>query len=463
MRVVPGPDAGFLSAEQPEWPFHVSALLILDPGESERFSLASLRQQLLNRIHRVPQFRWVVGDDVLPLLTKPVWVDDPHFDIDRHLHRVAVASPGDERELSRLVGDLVSTRLPRTKPLWEMWIIEGLANGRVALLSKVHHSIVDGESGVELVTLLFDLEPEPEPGPPAPDWVPEPAPSATAQLTNAAAGLLSWPFKAVDLGWSVVRQAATYASHGGDEVGPVVPFSGPRTPFNGELTQDRGFASASLDLERCQAVKQSAGVKLNDVILTVVSGALRTYLADVDVLPESPLVAQMPVSLRRGDGGDHVGTRVANIFVPIATDEDVPAARLASIHRTTTQAKQVRRELDEHSGAGITDMLPPGLMALASRQWIIGHFDSVMAPFFNVVVSNVVGSPTEIYVVGARVEAFYPMGPLVLGSGLNFTVVSNAGSLDFGLLTCPDLVPDAWDVANRLQPALDELATAFDL
>jgi len=204
-------------------------------------------------------------------------------------------------------------------------------------------------------------------------------------------------------------------------------------------------------------------VKLNDVILTVVSGALRTYLADVDVLPESPLVAQMPVSLRRGDGGDHVGTRVANIFVPIATDEDVPAARLASIHRTTTQAKQVRRELDEHSGAGITDMLPPGLMALASRQWIIGHFDSVMAPFFNVVVSNVVGSPTEIYVVGARVEAFYPMGPLVLGSGLNFTVVSNAGSLDFGLLTCPDLVPDAWDVANRLQPALDELATAFDL
>ncbi len=463
MRVVPGPDAGFLAAEQAEWPFHVSALLVLEASESERFSLDALRTQLLNRLHEVPQFRWMLRDDVLPFLTKPVWVDDPHFDIDRHLHRVAVPSPGDERELALLVGELVATRLARTKPLWEMWVIEGLEDGRAAILAKLHHSIVDGETGVELVTLLFDLEANPEPGPPPPEWVPEPAPSATAQLTNAATGLISWPMKAARLGWSSIRQGATYAAHSGDEDGAAIPFSAPRTPFNGELTRDRGFASAALDLERCQAVKRAAGVKLNDVILAIVSGALRTYLDDLGDLPDSSLVCQMPVSMRRDADSDHVGTRVRNVFVPIATDEDDPAERIAAIHRTTTHAKEVRKEINGYSSTGITDMLPPGLMALASRQWIDGHLDSVMTPMFNVIVSNVAGSPVDIYVAGARVESFFPMGPLVLGSGLNFTVVSNASELDVGLLTCPDLVPDAWDVVNRLQPALDELAAAFDL
>lgn len=463
MRVVAGPDAGFLSAEQPEWPFHVSALFLLDAAASERFSLDALRTQLQRRVHRVPQFRWVLRDDVLPLLTRPVWIDDPHFDVDRHLHHVAVAPPGDDGELARLVGDLVSTRLPRNKPLWEMWLIEGLAGGRAALLAKIHHAIVDGESGVELVELLFDFEADPEPGPPPPEWVPEPAPSTTSQLANAVSEMVSWPVKAVRLGWSSVQQGATYAAHRGDEEGAVVPFTAPRTPFNGELTPDRGFAFAALDLERCQAIKRAAGVKLNDVILALVAGALRTHLADVDVLPSTPLVVQMPVSLRRGERGGDVGTRVANIFVPVATDVDDPAQRLATIHRTTTQAKQVRRELDEHRRVGITEMVPPGLLALASRQWVQGHLESVMTPMFNVIVSNVAGSPGDIYVAGARLESFFPMGPLVLGAGLNFTVVSNAGHLDVGLLTCPDLVPDAWDVVRRLHPALEELAAAFDL
>ncbi len=463
MRTVSGPDAGFLAAERAEWPFHVSALSILDPGANGRFSIESLRAQLLDRLHRVPQFRWVLRDEVLPLLTRPVWVDDPHFDIDRHLHRVAVPAPGDERELALLVGELVATRLPRTKPLWEMWLIEGLEGGRFALLTKVHHSLADGESGVELVELLFDFEADPAPGPPPPAWEPEPVPSTATQLVSSVTELATWPVRAVRLGWSSVRQGATYAAHSGDEEGAAIPFSGPRTPFNGELTQDRGFASASLDLERCRAVKRSAGVKLNDVILALVSGALRTYLTDVDVLPDTPLVAQVQVSLRRSDSADHVGTRVATIFVAIATDQDDPAERLATIHRTTTHAKEVRRELDAHSSVGITEMLPPGLMSLASRQWIASHLDSVMTPMFNVVVSNVAGPPADIYVAGARTEAFFPMGPLVLGSGLNFTVVSNADRLDFGLLTCPELVPDAWDVVDRLQRALEELEAAFEL
>lgn len=461
MQRVAGPDATFLSAERPEWHFHVSALLILDAASSERFSLDSVRQSLANRLHRMPQFRWKLGGDPLGGLGRPMWIDDPNFDLDRHLHHVALPGAGDRHELGELVGTLVSSKLNRSRPLWEMWLIEGLARGRSALLAKVHHSIIDGESGAELVTLLCDMEADPPPDPPPPAWVPEPPPSQEERWRMAAGDVAEWPVRVAKLGRQLVQQGTTYVSHTRGADRPPHPFEAPKTSFNGRLTPDRAFASAALDLDRAKAVKGAADVKLNDVVLAVTGGAMRSYLAESGELPEKPLVAQVPVSIRGDEPTDHVGTKVSMMFTSIATDIADPAERLRSIHRTTAMAKQVRSALTGQRRINLTDTLPSGLISVAARTWTAAGLDTAVPPVFNLIVSNVPGPPFDLYLAGARIESMYPMGPLLFGSGLNVTVVSNAERLDVGLLSCPDLLPDAWQIADRMQPSLDELADAF--
>jgi WS/DGAT/MGAT family acyltransferase len=462
MQRVAGPDATFLSAERPEWHFHVSALLILDSASSDRFSLDAVRESLANRLHRVPQFRWKLGSDPLGGLGRPVWIDDPNFDVNRHLHHVALPGTGDRHELGTLVGTLVSTKLNRARPLWEMWLIEGLEGGRSALLAKVHHSIIDGETGAELVTLLFDMEADPPPDPPPPAWEPEPEPSQEDRRRLAIEDLAGWPGRVAKLGWQLAQQGATYASHTlGVDRPPPHPFQAPKTPFNGRLTPDRAFACTALDLERVKATKDAADVKLNDVVLAVTAGALRAYLSESGDLPDKPLVAQVPVSMRRGESTDHVGSKVSMMFTSIATDVADPKERLRTIHHSTSKAKEMRGALTAQRQMNLTDTLPSGLISLAARTWTAAGLDSAAPPVFNLIVSNVPGPPFDLFLAGARIESMYPMGPLLFGSGVNITVVSNAERIDVGLLSCPDLLPDSWAIADRLRPALDELAGAY--
>jgi WS/DGAT/MGAT family acyltransferase len=463
MRRVAGPDATFLSAELPQWHFHISALLILDPRESNRFSLDSVRESLAHRLHKVPQFRWKLEPDPFAGLGRPIWVDDPQFDIDRHLHHVALPGEGDLEELGTLVGTLVSTKLNRARPLWEMWLIDGLEGGRSALLAKVHHSIIDGESGAELVTLLFDLEADPPPEPDPPPWQPADPPGRDDLIRIAAEDMVEMPGRALRLGRQILQQGATYLSHTAGIDRPPHPFEAPRTPLNGELTPDRSFACTALDLDLVKAVKNAAGVKLNDVVLGVVAGALRAHLDEKGELPESPLVAQVPVSMRNDGDEDHVGTKVSMMFSSLCTDLGDPAERLTAIHRGTSKAKLMRSALTAQRMMNLTDTLPSALLAAAARTWTAAGIDSSMRPVFNLIVSNVPGPPFDLFLAGARIESMYPMGPLLFGSGLNITVVSTADRLDVGLLSCPDLVPDGWDIARHVPVALDELAAAFDV
>lgn len=459
IRQVPGADGAFLSAETPEWHFHVSMLLILEAHESERSSFDAVRETLTNRIHRVPQFRWKLQAAPVTTIARPYWVDDDMFDLDRHLSHVALPQPGDDLALARLVGRLLSSRLDRTRPLWEMWVIDGLDGGRSALLAKVHHAIIDGQSGAELATVLFDLERDPEPDSQPPAWHPEPAPSGTVMLGDIAHRATGWPYRVAQLGRQFVRQGATYLRH---TIGPAPithPFQAPRTPFNGTLTPSRSFAAASISLADAKVVKDAFGVKLNDVVLAVVSGVLRSYLADLDELPDQPLVAQIPVSMR-ADADAHVGTKVSMMFSAIATDVDDPADRLRSIHATTSASKEMRQALTADQIMSLTDNTAPALVAMAALAWTAGGLDSAAPPVFNVIVSNVPGPPLDLYLAGARIAAMYPMGPLLFGAGLNFTIVSNATRLDIGILACPDLLPDVWSVADRVGPAFDELVDA---
>lgn len=461
-RQVPGPDAAFLYGERPEWHFHVSALTILDPTTSDRFSFDEVVAQIGRRLHLSPQFRWKLLESPLRMrLERPVWIDDPNFDITNHVHRVAAPQPGDQRVVGDLVGQLVSYKLDRSRPLWEMWVIEGLEDGRVALLAKIHHAIIDGQSGSELATLLYDLEADPAPEDDPPPYEPEPAPSFAERMAMATAHAAVWPVRAGRFSQQVARQGFTMGRHALGADSPAQPLQAPRTPLNGRLTSDRRFATGAIGLDEVKAVKDAFDVKINDVILAISAGALRNYLKGQDALPDKPLIAQVPVS-QRSDSDDHIGTKVGALFCSLATDIDDPGERLRAIHASTVMGKEMRHDLDADHRINWTDTLPPAAIALAARSWSAAGLDSRTPPLFNLIISNVPGPPFDLFLAGARVDAMYPMGPLLYGSGINFTVVSDASQLHFGLLSCPALVPDPWTIADLLPDALDELLAAAE-
>ena len=459
-RQVPGPDAAFIYGERPEWHFHVSALTVLDPSTSDRFSFDEVVAQLERRLHLSPQFRWKLLESPLRMrLVRPVWIDDPDFDVTNHVHRVAVPRPGDRRAAGDLVGQLVSYKLDRSRPLWEMWVIEGLEDDRVALLAKIHHSIIDGQSGAELATLLFDFEADPPAEAEPPPYRPEPAPSAAERIARAAVQSTVWPVRVGRFSEQLLRQGITMGRHALGGNPPAQPLQAPRTPLNGRLTSDRRFASAAVALDEAKQVKDAFAVTINDVVLALSAGALRDYPRESDALPDKPLIAQVPVSLRAADDR-HIGTKVGALFCSLATEIDDPVERLRAIHAGTTRAKEMRRDLDADHRINLTDTLPPAAIALAARSWSAAGLDGRTPPLFNLIISNVPGPPFDLYLAGARVDAMYPMGPLLYGSGINFTVVSDAHQLHFGLLSCPALVPDPWAIADRLPGALGELLAA---
>lgn len=463
VRQVPGPDAAFLYGERPEWHFHVSALMILDPETSDRFSPDAIVGQIERRIHRVPQFRWKLVEAPLRMrLDRPIWVDDPDFEVSSHVSHVAVPEPGDDRALGALVGRLVSFKVDRSRPLWEMWIITGLADGRVALLTKVHHSMIDGQSGAELAELLYDLEPDPEPDPEPPPYRPEPQPNLAERLAVSGMNSMLWPVRAGRFARQLARQGVTTGRHLLGGAPPAQPFQAPRTPINGTLTSDRAFATAAFALADAKRVKGHFGVKLNDVVLAISAGALRRYLDGIDATPDSPLIAQVPVSIRDESTRDDVGTKVANMFCSLATDIDDPVERLHAIHQSATAGKEMRRDLDADRTINLTDTTPPAAIAIASRLWSLAGLDGRTPPIFNLIISNVAGPPFDLYLAGARIDAMYPMGPLLYGSGVNFTFVSNSDRFDVGVMSCPALVPDPWAIADHIPDALHELLSATD-
>ena len=463
MHRVSGLDAAFLYGETPTWHMHVSGLIVVDPSTAPRpFSVARLKQAIEERLDEIPQFRWKLRE--VPLgLDRPVFVDDPHFDLDYHIRRIAVPAPGRREALGELVGDLCSYPLDRSRPLWEMWVIEGLADGQVALLSKVHHSIVDGVTGAELATVLLDLEVDPPPREPAAtgDRSAGPEPSNAELVARGLVSMAATPLKWVRYGPQLVRQARTLLSFATRDAPPAQPFQAPRTSFNRPLTPHRRFVYSQLPLAEVKAVKDAAGVKLNDVVLALCAAALRRYLEARGELPAQPLIAQVPVSTHTDESRNEVGTRVSAMFASLCTDIEDPAERLRAIHDATRSAKQMQQALSADRIMGFSDTTPPGLIAAAARAYTAAGLEGGTPPVFNLVISNVPGPPLDLYAIGARVEGLYPMGPLLYGSGINITVLSTRTHLDVGAMLCQDLLPDPWFVADGIPLALEELTAAL--
>jgi diacylglycerol O-acyltransferase len=460
MRRMSGMDAAFLYGETSSWHMHVSAVLVVDADSApEGFSTDRLRDVVAARLPQVPQFRWRYVE--VPFgLDRPGWVEDRHFDIDHHIRRIGLPAPGGPAELTRLVGDLIGIKLDRTRPLWELWVIEGLEGGKVAILAKIHHSIIDGISGAELATVLLDLQPEPAP---APAGVRDTlahlrTPSQLELLARGVWRQMLAPVRFARFGAQTVQQGALLAGFMRRPKAPVAPFQAPRTSLNATITPHRVFATARVPLATAKRIKDAHGVKLNDVVLAICGGALRRYLDERGELPPTPLVAQVPVSLRVDTDRREVGNKVGFMFASLATDVPDPVERLRAVQESTAQAKEMQRALSAKRIVGLTDMAAPAVIGMAARVFTAAGLEAAGPPPFNVIVSNVPGPPFPLYVAGAELLAMYPMGPLLYGGGLNVTVISYRDSLDFGIMACKEAVPEPERIAAGIDAAVAELS-----
>lgn len=459
-----GIDTAFLYGETPSWHMHVSAVSILDPITSDSFSFERLRAQIESRLPEVPQFRMKLHE--VPFgLHRPLLVDDPDFDIDYHIRNIGVPAPGGREQLGNLIGELVSWKLDRSRPLWEMWLIDGLEGGRKALLAKIHHAIIDGVSGSEMATVLLDLEPEPAPRPAPADITEEQGsvPNDWQLLVEGLFHTMSTPYRIARFTRQSIMQATKFLPFAQRaERTPPIPFQAPRTPFNTTISPHRRFSFSSVPLEDAKVVKDAFGVKLNDVVLAVCAGSLRKYLDDRGELPESPLIAQVPVSTRPDDEKKAIGTQVAAMFASLATDIDDPAERLRAIHDSTMGAKEMQKAMSAEKIMGLGDTATPGLISLAARMYTAAGLDRNAPPVMNLIISNVPGPPFPLYSAGATVEALYPMGPLLFGTGVNITVFSYRDSIDFGFMVCRDVIDDPWPLADAVVTSMQELVKAAE-
>lgn len=461
MRRMSAVDAAFLYGETPSWHMHVSAVLILNPETAPHgFHVEDLKRRIEQRLHLAPQFRWRLVE--VPFgLDRPGWVEDPDFDIDAHIRRIGVPPPGGPQQLGNLIGDLVAIKLDRRKPLWEFWIIDGLADGRVAILAKIHHSIIDGVSGSELASVLFDLEPSPSEIPPHDEpRLFERIPDPVDLFFRGVGDVVRVPWRVARLAVQSAKQGLTFLGFQRQSASPAAPFQAPRTSFNTELTPHRRFSYATVSLDDVKSVRWAFDVKVNDVILAIVAGALRRYLLARGELPKAPLIAQVPVSLRSDDEKSEVGTKVGAMFASLATNVSSPALRLLAIHDSTKGAKEMQRALAADKIMGITEAAPPALVSLAARMYTAAQLDKRTPPIMNLIISNVPGPPFPLYCAGAEIEALYPMGPLLYGTGVNVTVFSYRDRVDFGFMVCREAVPDPWFLAEGVSLALEELKEA---
>jgi diacylglycerol O-acyltransferase / wax synthase len=466
MQRLTGLDDTFLWMETPTSYMHVASLIVVDgasvPGG---LTFEHVRALYESRLDQAPPFRRRLVE--VPFgIHHPLWIEDPDFDLDWHLRQISMPEgQGSLRDVTELAAKLVAIPLDRTRPLWEMWTITGLDRGQVGLLTKIHHAAIDGASGEELMIAILDLEPDPEPRPePEEPWRPDAVPTDTELIGHAVWSLAQQPVRAARALQRTVGVALKIREQNRQPhmTPPPAPFSAPETSINGPLTAERSFAASSLSLTEVKAIKNAFGCTVNDVVLTMCAGALRHYLDDRGEHPGGPLVAMVPVSVRSEDQKGTHGNQVSMMLTSLATDLDDPVERLAVIHEGTVRAKEQQNAIGADTLQQWAEFAAPAIFGRAARLYSNTRSADRHRPIFNVTISNVPGPPFPLYVAGAEVLDTYPMGPIFDGGALNITLMSYRDKIDFGLVACPDVVPDVWAIADGLEVALEELRAAAE-
>jgi diacylglycerol O-acyltransferase len=480
MRQLTALDAQFLNVESPTTVGHVGSLVVVDPSTAPggTWDLETVRAVIEPRLHLAAPFRQRLVE--VPLgLGRPYWVDDPHFDIEFHLRELALPAPGTDAQLGEQVARIHARQLDRSRPLWEGYVITGLEGGRGALYTKVHHAAIDGVSGAEILEILMDLTVEPRVVPLEDGlFVPRPMPST---LSLVGRGLRSLALNPVELLATVpaslqyvdqlpgagnfpgVRLVSSSAGAVARVLGGVGraelddrELRAPRTPLNGTITAHRRFAFGSLPMSDVKRVKNHFSMTVNDVVMTVTTTALRRWLLDHDALPAVPLVAAVPVSVRADDQKGSHGNLVSVMLAELPTHLRDPAERLAFMRNSMHEAKRAFDAVPASLLQDLSALVPTALSGLAARA--LFRLATVPGVLFNLFVSNVPGPQLPLYVAGARVKGIFPVSAVTdMTGGLNITLFSYDGSLDFGLIACREMVPDVWNLIGYLQEAMAEL------
>jgi diacylglycerol O-acyltransferase len=465
MERLSGLDAGFLHQESPTVHMHTLKIAVLDPSTVPGgYTFDRFREELGRRLHLLPPFRRRLVD--VPLgVHDPMWADDPDFDIDRHIRSRLAPAPGTGREMDAVIAEIASHPLPRDRPLWETTVIEGLEGGRVAFVTKIHHAVADGVAAAELLANVTSAVPDSPVAAPVEsrgDRRGERLPSRMALfrvgLLARLRMLLRFPRLLRRTLHNLVAVARRRRAPGVNAPRPVI--DAPVTPFNRSLTATRVFATGGVDLDRLRSVRSRLGVTVNDVLLAMVTGALRSHLSRHDALPDAPLVAGVPVSTDEPEGVHRLGgNRVSNLFTALPTEEPDPVERLRRIHEVTKEAKVVQNLLGADMLADWSDFTgrPYGWVM---RQYTRSRVADRGRPMINLVVSNVPGPREHLYVAGARIDGIYSVGPILESVGLNVTAWSYADRLNVSMLACADHIADLHPVIAGLEPSLAELESA---
>lgn len=456
MKNLNGADRYQLYIESATHHQHTLKVLLLDPAPLRQpLTLERLRQWAGTTLAQCPPLRWQLA--ALPA-GRPVWVDSPDFDLDYHVNREVVAAPGGREELASLLARLQETKLDRARPLWRLWLVEGLADGQIALVWSLHHSLSDGGGTVTLFDQIFDHGPDDRPADPVRSPSIETAPDS---WTLFVAGLRGFLVRLAHLPVLVTRSlravhvARTWRR--AQVVGPARPFEAPVTPFGHTITSHRTSATASVPFDEIVALRQGTGATVNDVFLAMTGGALLSYLADHGRIPRRSLTAGMPVSIRGPEQAGSFGNFLSTWFLQLATDEPDPLARLRAITRATRtvralaterRSEQLQSDWMEHT---LLFKAYVGFGNLTTRR--IGR------PPFNVIVSSVKG-PATLWFDGAPVTEIQSYSQLAAGVGLNITAWTYNGKMTIGLVACPEHVSDLSALADRMAPALAELTAA---
>ena len=479
MRQLTSLDAQFLALESKRQVGHVGGLAIVDastiPGGGD-FDCAHVKALLRERLPMLPPMRWRLAE--VPLgLDYPYWVEDDSFDLDYHVREIGLPRPGNDQQLADQVARIHERPLDRAHPLWELYVIQGLDSGHTAVLTKIHHAVVDGMSGAEIMGLLLDLAPEgrelPEPDGDA-NGDGDGAPSQLGLLGRGLLGLPKYPVRALkavpsavpnieDTPFATLPGAGTVGKVTGALTGSRKPDRGPlvapKTAFNGRVSAHRRFAFSSLELDDVKTVKNAFGCTVNDVVVSICAGAVRAWLIDHDGLPEEPLVAQIPVSVRTEDQFGTYGNRIMLMAAPLFTQESDPVVRLQRTHDALSDMKERHKALPAGLLQDANHFIPPAVFSRAA-QLTFRLSTGPGRPAWNLVVSNVPGPQFPLYLAGAKLVANHPVSVITDGMGLNITVMSYDGHLDFGIVADREQMPDLWGVVDWLADELTDLLDA---